>query len=78
MQNQISKQQYGYQKDKSAEMCLNDFGNFVNAQLNCQNNVLILFVDFSKAFDILLHRIILTQLSKMGINGMEKNGLKIT
>lgn len=69
--NLITRHQYGFQKNKSAELCLNDFCEYVNGQLHMNNNILVLFVDYSKAFDVLHQNVILTQLRNMGVKNSE-------
>lgn len=69
--NIISSQQYGYQKGKSSEVCLDTFANYVNDLLNKKEHVLTLYVDFTKAFDVLLYRVIMKQLHQIGVRDVE-------
>lgn len=65
----IDKKQYGFQRGKSADMLLEDFGNFVNSSLNKKMHVLLLFADFEKAFDVINHKTLIQILETVGIRG---------
>ena len=63
----ISTKQFGFQKYKSAESCLSEFTEYVNGLLHKNKEMLILFIDFSKAFDLLSHEIIINNFKKIGV-----------
>lgn len=63
----ISPCQYAYQTGKSAETCLVHFTQLIFSHLNNKKHVLVLFVDFSKAFDVLPHDKLLSLLADLGI-----------
>jgi hypothetical protein len=65
----ISPKQYGFQKNKSTGMLLNDFSDFIYDSLNKGLEVVAVFIDFSKAFDTLLHTRLLGALERAGIRG---------
>lgn len=65
----ISKYQYGFQKGKGTNDLLNTFSDFVNTNLNNNFHVVALFIDFSKAFDTINHKILLNSLQNIGIAG---------
>ena len=65
----INPLQHGFQKGKSTTNLLASFSDYVNAKLNAFNHVLVLFIDFSKAFDTLSHKKLLIALEKNGIRG---------
>jgi Reverse transcriptase (RNA-dependent DNA polymerase) len=65
----INPLQFGFQKGKSTANLLASFSDYVNAKLNAFNHVLVLFIDFSKAFDTLSHKKLLIALEKNGIRG---------
>lgn len=67
--NILSNSQYGFQKGKSTESLLVNFTNKINNLLNDRYHVLALFIDYSKAFDTLDHKILLRELSNIGITG---------
>lgn len=65
----IDKRQYGFQKKKSTGMLLADFSDKVYGALNKNLYAVVIFIDFSKAFDTLLHDRLLTSLENIGIRG---------
>ena len=67
--NIIDKRQYGFQKKKSTGMLLADFSDKVYGALNKNLYAVVIFIDFSKAFDTLLHDRLLTSLENIGIRG---------
>lgn len=68
--NVINDCHYGFRKNKSTEDLLSAFSNIINKNLDKQNNILVLFVDLSKAFDTLDHSQILNALESAGIRGL--------
>lgn len=67
--NLINENQYAFQKNKSCNKLLTDFAEYVNTELEQNKHVLILFVDLSKAFDTLLHEIVIRELERIGVVG---------
>lgn len=67
--NIIVKQQYGYQKKKSTTLLLEDFADKINTMLHFRLQPVILFLDFSKAFDTLSKNTIIRALNNIGIKG---------
>lgn len=65
----IDPNQYGFQKNKSTEMLLQDFSNYVNQELNDKKHILVLFIDNSKAFDTIDPKKLLQILEAIGIRG---------
>lgn len=65
----INDKQYGFQKNKSTTQLLRAFTDEVNEQLNDKKHVLTLFIDFSKAFDMLRYETLFDKLSQNGIQG---------
>lgn len=65
----LSSTQYGFQPNKSTTQLLSKFTDEVNEALNDKNNVILLFIDFSKAFDTLRHDTLLTKLDNSGVRG---------
>jgi hypothetical protein len=51
----IDANQYGFQQDKSTNLHLERYVNLINNKLNEQMHVISLFIDFSKAFDVINH-----------------------
>ena len=65
----LSKAQYGFQRNKSTEDVLIQFSKNIYEQLNKSNSVLSIFIDFSKAFDTVPHKILLDKMENYGIRG---------
>lgn len=65
----INRQQYGFQKGKNINKLLGHFSSYINKQLDNNMNCLVLFIDFSKAFDTLPHSNLLSVLERNGIRG---------
>jgi hypothetical protein len=65
----IDRKQYGFQKSKSTSMLLADFSDLIFGALNKNLYVITLFIDFSKAFDTILHNKLLIALENIGICG---------
>lgn len=65
----ISSSQFGFQPKKSTTSLLSKFTDEVNSHLNEKKHVLLLFIDFSQAFDTLQHDILLEKLNNTGVRG---------
>ncbi|KAK3928711.1 RNA-directed DNA polymerase from mobile element jockey, partial [Frankliniella fusca] len=63
--NFINKYQYSYQRKKGTEILLEDSSSYINNELNRGCSVLCLFIDFSKAFDTISHRLLLQTLENI-------------
>jgi hypothetical protein len=74
--NLIHENQYAYQKGKSCTKLIIDFTDYVNIELEKNNHVLVIFVDFSKAFDTLIHEVVIQELENIGIIGPELELIK--
>lgn len=66
----INKSQYGFQKNKNTGKLLGEFVNCVNESLNKSHHVLVIFMDFSKAFDTLNHTKLIQALNRIGLRGV--------
>ena len=67
--NIISKSQYGFQSNKSTESALIDFTYYVHQGLTEKSYTGAVFMDLSKAFDIINHDILLIKLKHYGFRG---------
>lgn len=65
----INKNQFGFQKGKSINKILGNFSNHVNKCLSDNLHCLVLYIDFSKAFDTLSHAKLIEILYNYGIRG---------
>ncbi|KAL0810711.1 hypothetical protein ABMA28_010035 [Loxostege sticticalis] len=65
----ITKNQYGFQSGKSATELLSKFTDEINTHLNERKHVLVLFIDFSRAFDTLDHKELVKRLDRTGVRG---------
>lgn len=72
----LHEKQYGFQKNKSTGKLLGEFTNTVHESLNKNHHVLVLFMDFSKAFDTLNHGKLLEALNRLGVRGTLANWLE--
>lgn len=69
--NLIYKHQYGFQKKKSTIHPIFHLINEIVKNNNEKKYTIGVFCDLQKAFDCCSHRILLSKLSKLGINGTE-------
>ncbi len=66
----LYKHKYGFQRRLSTEQNLISVTNFIGNALNSGNYCIGVFLDLRKAFDTCSHNILLTKLSKLGVNGI--------
>jgi len=67
-ENILNPQQYGFRKDKSTSHTLAGFTDSVLEALNDGDSVLGIFLDFSKAFDTIDHRILIDKLKSLNFS----------
>ena len=67
--NIIIKNQHGFQEKKGTETLLSEFTDLIQNRLDKQEHVLITYVDYTKAFDLLNKNIMIKELKKIGIHG---------
>lgn len=63
----INKNQFGFMKNRNVNKLLLEFSNTVNSSLNKNYHVLVIYIDFKKAFDTLCHIRIIQMLEKIGL-----------
>ena len=72
----IYERQYGFRAGRSCEHALLDAQNTLLNSLNRKQISILLLIDFSKAFDLVDHEILLKKLNHYGIRGIAQNWLK--
>ena len=65
----LYENQYGFRSGRSCEHALLNAQNILNNSLNNNQISLLLLIDFSKAFDMVDHKILLHKLHRYGIRG---------
>lgn len=74
--NIINNKQYGFQKGKNINKLLGHFSTHINQILDRKEQCLAIFIDFSKAFDTLSHKNLITMMERCGIRGKCLNWFK--
>ena len=65
----ITSSQYGFQSNKSTESALIDFIEFIHEGLTKKSHVGAVFMDLSKAFDVMNHNLLKRKLEHYGFRG---------
>ena len=68
----LDENQYGFRSGRSCEHALLNAQNILNDNLNRNQISLLLLIDFSKAFDMVDHNILLMKLNHYGIHGIAR------
>ena len=74
--NAIFNNQYGFRSGHSCEHALGAAKKNISEILGRKEIALLLLIDFSKAFDMVDHKILLGKLSHYGIRGITLDWLK--
>lgn len=61
--------QFGFTKNRNSILLLEEFSDLVNACIENNEAILVLFLDLSKAFDTVNHKLMLQKLSSLGFRG---------
>jgi hypothetical protein len=65
----IDTNQFAYQKSKGTNLLISEVSNYINEELGKNNHLLCLFVDFSKAFDLVDPNLLIEDLEEIGVRG---------
>jgi hypothetical protein len=74
--NLLSKTQYGFKKNSSTEHAALHLINKISPAFTLKHSNITIFIDFSKAFDTVLHSRLLDKLYRYGFRGIFYNFLK--
>ncbi|KAG7297874.1 hypothetical protein JYU34_018628 [Plutella xylostella] len=72
----LTDTQYGFRQNKSTSLLLSKFTDEINKCLDNKEHVLLVFIDYSKAFDTLRHDQLIQKLDNTGIRGPLLNWCK--
>lgn len=68
--NLLNNSQYGFRLNSSCDLALIDLHDHILNNMNKNLHSLGIFLDLSKAFDVINHRILLSKLNNFGIRGI--------
>ena len=74
--NSLYEMQYGFRSGRSCEHAVLKAQSLLLDSLNKNQIALLLLIDFSKAFDMVEHSVLLEKLYRYGIRGNAYNWLK--
>ena len=69
----LSASQYGFRESHSTELAAIELAEFIQNEIDKNHIPLVIFLDFSKAFDSIDHNILLKKLSYYGIKDRQLN-----
>ena len=68
----LSKDQYGFRKNRSTELAILDFIDRITKAIDERKFTVGIFLDLSKVFDTINHKILISKLEHYGIRGIAK------
>jgi exonuclease III len=68
--NHISSRQYGFRKRCGTEVAAIELTHCIQQEIDKKNKVSLLFMDLSKAFDIVDHKLLIESLRNIGVRGI--------
>ena len=74
--NLLNNCQFGFRKFHNTSHALSAMTNFIYEKLNKKHNVVGLFIDLQKAFDVIDHDILIKKIEHLGIKGSFLSWLK--
>jgi len=74
--NILTKQQFGFRKNRSTNMAINDLYCRIVDNLDNKLHTIGIFLDLSKAFDTINHNILLDKLYNYGIRGLANDWIR--
>jgi hypothetical protein len=74
--NILSKDQHGFWENGSTETACQNFIELIQKRLDDREHVLGIFLDLSKAYDVINHETLLGKLDYYGIRGITKTWLE--
>ena len=69
-QNLLNPLQHGFRPNHSCQTQLIDFIDEVQRSMNARQQIDLVFIDFSKAFDTVPHRRLINKLEFYGVRGL--------
>jgi retron-type reverse transcriptase len=70
--NILSDHQYGFRKNRSTELAIIELVNKITKEIDNGKYTIGIFLDLSKAFDTIDHKILISKLEYYGIRGIAR------